>query len=410
MNVTFVLAKPSSNLETTIEMVVRWDSQQIRISSKKKILPKNWNPSKMKVKDSGFNRISLEINSHLEKMKSAATDVYLFLDNELGRSPMKQEFKLKFKNHFFDGGKIESKAKIKTVAEAFDLYIRTQKYLADSSIKTINLAKNNIINYQLRNNEIITLDKFDVNTRNGFVDYLFELEYAGTTIYRRLKYIRTILRFAEDLEHVVHPYYKAKSFLTKDEESYQIALTEDELNEIINLDLNYDSSLALVRDQFLSLVITGQRFSDLNKLTSNYVIDNGALKFIQEKTKISIQFPLMKNLKLIIEKYPLGWPIRYSNQKFNKKLQDIAKKCKLLERPLVNNESIKRMDKISSHTARRTFVTIYYSKGVPLDVIMLATGHKQEKTVKGYIKMSKTQEAKLLEMVLKDVEIKITNE
>lgn len=82
----------------------------------------------------------------------------------------------------------------------------------------------------------------------------------------------------------------------------------------------------------------------------------------------------------------------------------------MLERPLVNNENIKRMDRISSHTARRTFVTIYYSKGVPLDVIMLATGHKQEKTVKGYIKMSKTQESKLLEMVLKDVEIKITNE
>lgn len=284
MNITFVLAKPSSNLETTIEMVVRWDSQQIRISSKKKILPKNWNPSKMKVKDSGYNRIGIEINSHLEKMKSAATDVYLSLDNDLGRSPLKQEFKLKFKNHFFDGGKIESKAKIKTVAEAFDLYIRTQKYLADSSIKTINLAKNNIINYQLRNNEIITLDKFDVNMRNGFVDYLFELEYAGTTIYRRLKYIRTILRFAEDLEHVVHQYYKAKS-LTKDEESYQIALTEDELNEIINLDLNYDSSLALVRDQFLSLVITGQRFSDLNKITSNYVVDDYSLKFNSRKNQ-----------------------------------------------------------------------------------------------------------------------------
>ncbi|TGN29175.1 site-specific integrase [Empedobacter tilapiae] len=407
MNVTFVLAKPSVSIETTIEMVVRWDSQQLRISTKNKVLPKNWNPLKMRVKDSNYNKNGLEINSHLEKMKSAATDVYLFLNNELGRTPLKQEFKLEFKNHFFNGGKIDSKAKIKTVVEAFDLYIRTQKYLTESSIKTINLAKKNIIDYQLRNKEIATLDNFDINMRNELVDYLFELEYAGTTIYRRLKYVRTILRFAEDLEYTVHPYYKAKSFLTKDEESYQIALTEEELNELINLDLNYDNSLELVRDQFLALVITGQRFSDLDKITSNYVEDDGALKFIQEKTKISVQFPLMKNLKLILDKYPSGWPIRYSNQKFNKKLQVIAKKCKLLERSLINNEEIKRMDRISSHTARRTFVTIYYSKGVPLDIIMLATGHKQEKTVKGYIKMSKTQEAKLLEMVLKDVEIKI---
>ncbi|WP_282629622.1 site-specific integrase [Empedobacter sedimenti] len=410
MNVTFVLAKPSSNLETTIEMVVRWDSQQIRISSKKKILPKNWNPLKMKVKDSNFNKTGLEINSHLEKMKSSATDVYIFLTNGFGRPPLKEEFKVKFKNYFFGGGKIDSKPKITTLVEAFNLYIKTKTYLKESSIQTINQTKTNIVNYELLNKEIVTLDNFDVNIRNSLIDLFFELDYKGPTIYRRLKYIRTVLKFAEELGYSVHPYYKVNSFLTKDEESYQIALTEEELNEFINLDLNYDSSLELVRDQFLALVITGQRFSDLNKITSNYVDDDGSLKFIQEKTKISVHFPLMKNLKQILDKYPLGWPIRYSNQKFNKKLQAIAKKCSLLERPLINNENIKRMDKISSHTARRSFVTIYYSKGVPLDVIMLATGHKQEKTVKGYIKMNKNQEARLLEMVLKDVEINISNE
>lgn len=408
MNVTFVIAKPSVPIESTIEMIVRWDSQQIRISTKKKVLPKNWNPTKMMVKESNFNRTGLDINSHLGRMKSAAIEVYSFLMSEFDRFPLKDEFKLKFKDFFFGQGILDSNAKIATLVEAFDLYIRTNKYLAESSIKTINLAKNNIINYQKQNKEIIALDKFNINTRNSIVDYFYELEYAGTTIYRRLKYIRTILRFVHDLEYPVHPYFNAKSFLTKDEESYQIALSEEEIVEFTDLDLSYDLSLNLVRDQFLALAITGQRFSDLGKITSNYV-ENHNLKFIQEKTNTSIQLPLMNNIKSILDKYPSGWPISYSNQKFNKKLQEIAMKCELLKRPLINNHNVKRMDRISSHTARRTFVTIYYSKGVPLDIIMLATGHKQERTVKGYIKMSKDQETKLLEMSLKEVEIKINN-
>ena len=51
---------------------------------------------------------------------------------------------------------------------------------------------------------------------------------------------------------------------------------------------------------------------------------------------------------------------------------------------------------ISSHTARRTFVTLNYGKGVDLDTLKLGTGHKQTKTLQTYIKMNDKQKADLL--------------
>ena len=51
---------------------------------------------------------------------------------------------------------------------------------------------------------------------------------------------------------------------------------------------------------------------------------------------------------------------------------------------------------ISSHTARRTFVTLNYGKGVDLDTLKLGTGQKQTKTLQTYIKMNDKQKADLL--------------
>jgi len=42
----------------------------------------------------------------------------------------------------------------------------------------------------------------------------------------------------------------------------------------------------------------------------------------------------------------------------------------------VEEKSVRRCDLISTHTARRTFITIMKNKGVPDKVIMDITGHK----------------------------------
>jgi integrase len=51
---------------------------------------------------------------------------------------------------------------------------------------------------------------------------------------------------------------------------------------------------------------------------------------------------------------------------------------------------------VTSHTARRTFVTLSLEKGIRAEVVMNITGHKEYQTFKKYIKITDT--VKLLEM------------
>lgn len=51
---------------------------------------------------------------------------------------------------------------------------------------------------------------------------------------------------------------------------------------------------------------------------------------------------------------------------------------------------------ITTHTARRSFATNLFKKGVPSRVIMLITGHKTEKSFNSYIKINSDENAELL--------------
>ena len=58
---------------------------------------------------------------------------------------------------------------------------------------------------------------------------------------------------------------------------------------------------------------------------------------------------------------------------------------------LKGGENVRKADLISSHVARRSFVTIAVAKGVPLKVIMAITGHKNESELNKYSSLNEAQ-------------------
>ena len=51
-------------------------------------------------------------------------------------------------------------------------------------------------------------------------------------------------------------------------------------------------------------------------------------------------------------------------------------------------EVIPKYNRISTHTARRTFITISLDKGMRPEIVMSITGHKSYSSFKKYIKLS----------------------
>ena len=63
-----------------------------------------------------------------------------------------------------------------------------------------------------------------------------------------------------------------------------------------------------------------------------------------------------------------------------------------------------RYELVSSHTGRRTFATLLAEKGISLEDIASATGHKNISTLQGYVKMNQKQKADRLNNLITKIE------
>jgi integrase len=190
------------------------------------------------------------------------------------------------------------------------------------------------------------------------------------------------------------------------EEMDVVYLTEDELMKIYNLQLD-SKALEYIRDGFCFSCFTGLRFSDLSQIKPEYIKDD-YLIINTIKTREKLQVPLNYYSKEILSKYKAqylnSFPPVISNQKTNENLKIIAEKADLKEPVSVVKYSGSRKietlypkhELITTHTARRTFVTLALEKGIRPEVVMAITGHKDYRTFKKYIKI--TDKVKLNEM------------
>lgn len=394
---TFVLKEPKSSSETIIYLVMRWDGLQMKISTKQKVNPKFWNKDRLKVKETISEKNHQNINKELVEIEKVAYKMFNSFTETFKRKPNSEELKNLIEQEYFQNNPMFKKVDKKTILDYFDDYIETIKSTtAHTTVQKYKQAKENFKDFQKDKKRICNTEMIDLKFRNEYVEYLIETKkYAPTTVYRKMKFLRTVLYFIENLGIKVNPFLHNSRFLTKDIEVDNIALSESEIDEMEKLNLSDNKRQEQVRDLFLVACYTGQRFSDLNKINQSNIIDDEYIAIRQQKTNEQLTLPLLKVVKTILVKYSYKLP-KISNVKFNEYIKEVAKLCETLNKQYNGDNKKVRWQMISSHTARRTFVTLNYGKGVDLDTLKLGTGHKQTKTLQTYIKMNDKQKADLL--------------
>jgi integrase len=91
-------------------------------------------------------------------------------------------------------------------------------------------------------------------------------------------------------------------------------------------------------------------------------------------------------------------------QKLNDQIKDVARIAGIDQDILVTRnaggkiveKTYKKYERISSHTARRSFATNAYKAGIPTIAIMKVTGHKRESTFLRYIRISEKENTEML--------------
>lgn len=182
-----------------------------------------------------------------------------------------------------------------------------------------------------------------------------------------------------------------------EEASDSIALDEEELKDMQELDLSNNQRLDRIRDQFLLMSWSGVRISDLTAFCD---IDKDGLEVVvikNQKTGLDAVIPLFPQAKKIFEKYNNDVP-RISDQKINEGLKEIGKMIKGLNRKIhikynrggiIKTEMVPRYSLLTNHCGRRTLITTLVNLGFDYKDIMVVSSHTTLKSFETYIKKNK---------------------
>lgn len=410
-HVSFVLKEPNSKKKTSIILLFRYSNLTTKIYTKQTIEPIFWDKSKQRVKQS-IKINSSKINSLLNEMDSKIVELYNKVLDDFNRTPEPKELKNLFELEYFEEKPQFTKRKVKLLMEVFDEY--GQRMISEnksSSADKYRQAKQNLLDFSKENGYNVQFETMTNEFRNDFIHYLrHNKKYAESTIHRKLKFIKTIVHYALDCGYITGLRVNLRKFGVPDFQPDKIALTENELKDIENLDLSQNIRLDKVRDRFLIGCYTGLRFSDFIRLNKTHIVDDKYIIIKQEKTKDVVTQPFWNEVRTIFEKYSFELPEPIKEPNFNLYIKEVCQLCDSLKKEQEIREyelgKLKtiykpRHELVTSHTARRTFVTLKAEQGMALEDIAIATGHKNIKTLLGYMKLNSKQKADRLALITK---------
>lgn len=249
-------------------------------------------------------------------------------------------------------------------------------------------------------NTTIFSNNFNYEIAEKFVFFLKNQNLKSNTIRNIISKTFYMFRLMNKRNYKVD--FSFEEIQIKLENVTSVYLTIEEIYKLYNLKLSKENKIII--DLFCIGCLTGLRYSDYSKLTSDNLQGNHIIRKTQ-KTGEQVIIPIHNLVKEIIKKYN-GFPLyKKSQQNFNVRLKYCCKQAKINSKILLEytkgNNVIRKIEYkynlICTHTARRSFATNAYLSGIPTAQIMLITGHKSEMSFFKYIKITKEENAIKLE-------------
>ena len=415
MRVKMYLKRPDSKTETAIYARVSFNGHSVKVFFGESINPKFWNEKDHRAKLRSTFRESSELNSRLDSMEMVIKDTYRASRTGNGQKPISTaQFKAAM-----DEVLRPKKERTMTFFEFFDHFIEEcevgtrrngGKRFASGTIKAYRTAYNHLKSFADAGNDV-RFENIDMEFYNAYRSYVVNAyNLKENSFGKDVKILKTILNDAAARKLHTNTAYKSKGFKVVDEASeHAIYLTVQEQIALAQLDLSQNKTLDDVRDLFLISCNTGLRYSDSSQLNESNIKADGLIHITQQKTGARVPIPINDVVKGILQKRGGQFPKAISNQKTNQYLKQIGKMVDCLHEPVlltyekggqIITEQCKKFDLLTTHTGRRSFATNeYLKKDISVHLIMKITGHKNEASFFRYIRLSDTDQAKMVQMI-----------
>ncbi len=393
IKVNINLDKSTSKIATALYFSIVHNGKRFRFYTGYRILPKKWSTKKQMVIGTTTNikLINSKLKSYIGEIHNVAIELKLqgiditkitllprlqFLDNNQGKS------KTTFAK-YFDTFIQQRKNKIAIVSlNGMKPTLNTLQKFADA--KKITLAFANI-----NNNFYNEFRNYFITENNGF----------NATFGKHIKVLKTFLNWCYD-EKIIFTKTWLKFDVLKEKKEVMF-LTPTEIATMAALPLT--GLLEQVRDFFLIECYTGLRNGDILKLTANN-IKGGNIVITTQKTNTTLQIPIIDLLQPIINKYfTIGGKVPLlSNQVMNRYLKAIAEQAGINDTVIYSKYQnttkvdfeLKKYERVTTHTARHSFITNSLAKGIQPDTIRQIVGHSSLKTMAKYSQVNNINNTK----------------
>lgn len=360
---------------------VTYQGKRLRLSTMHRVFPRDWDLKKQRMK--GYTPESRQFNNLLQYIEDKMQSVFIALQTSGNMNPSVIDFR-----RAFDAATTEKKSDIRDI---FEIYAKERSsVLSTRQVTQHRRALHDLLDYGASQGIDVQLNSLTESLYTGFVGWFASRGALNNYIGQYVKHIVTFAHWCERKGYVVHPEIKTWKKL---KESVQIiTLTADEVAKIESLDLSARPFLDKTRTLFLLECYSGLRWSDASKVTASAVHD-GYLHIDVQKTAQPLRIPITAPLKAIVDRIVSNPQRVISPQKFNTYVKILCKAAGIdavVKR--VRHSGTRRFTTelpkwryVTSHTGRRTFVTLSLEKGMRPEVVMKITGHKDIQTMMRYV-------------------------
>jgi integrase len=237
----------------------------------------------------------------------------------------------------------------------------------------------------------LSFSMLDEDKMKEFASFLINKRgYHNVSVQCALHNFRWFLRWAEKKNLITDKnVINYKSNLRDVEDKEVIYLTWDEFQQLYAFNVPESKQyLQRVKDVFIFQCTTGLRYADLAGLKRSD-IQNGKIVVVTSKTALKTDIDFNKYSREVYNKYEnetyednKALPVP-SNQKYNKYLQELCKLAGINNTVTIayksGSEIVKKecekWERVTTHSARRTFVSVGLSLGATPEEIARITGH-----------------------------------
>lgn len=392
MRITFYVDRPDASV-STIMANVAFASKRFRISTGVSISPAHWNHDKQEIKQAERNR-----SAHMKRLNAIEGEIrdayHAIPFGQNGKAISETaltEFRDRIKAFLDDKPK---GSKYADVMGQFDRFIEEHRVSSGNAMVTnlrpceATLGRYRLVARRIRefvaDRKIgLSFDGINVDFYRQFVGWLsVDQNLFDSSVGNHIKILKTFMRWA--MQEGLHNNQSYQQFYKPVSLGETMALSAKELRMIRDVDLADSPRLARIRDHFLIQTYTSLRYSDLIKLEhKHFDLANGFIHVPITKTDSRPIIPIIPPLVAVLERYPSLIFEFASNVKANKYLKELGERAGLSSPIVIGHghggkrieETVPRYRELTTHVARRTFVTVSLEFGLQDSIIRFVTGH-----------------------------------